>query len=244
MKGVAANQMRRIGTGSDIGIVGSKVTHVVCGSVRSFPGFRRSDPPDALEHPHDELAELAAAVERGNRAALRTFLVAIVPQLLRVVRRVLGSGHPDLEDVAQEAAYGVIEALPRFRGEGTVLHFAYRTALHTAMNTRRQNLAQKRAWVRDTVDLERIAADELGPEALALRGSLAPIVRDLLDELPEPLAEALALHTVLGYTVGEIAKASHAPVETVRSRLRLAKQALRKRIIADGTLRDVAGVEK
>jgi RNA polymerase sigma-70 factor (ECF subfamily) len=112
------------------------------------------------------------------------------------------------------------------------------------MNTRRRDLAQKRAWIRDTVDLEHIAADELGPEALALRGSLAPIVRDLLDELPEPLAEALALHTVLGYTVGEIAQASRAPVETVRSRLRLAKQALRKRIIADGTLRDVAGVEK
>ncbi len=212
--------------------------------LRSFPGFRRSDLPEALEPPHDELAELAAAVERGNRAALRTFLVAIVPHLLRVVRRVLGSGHPDLEDVAQEAAYGVIDALPRFRGEGTVLHFACRTALHTAMNTRRRDLAQKRAWVRDIVDLEHIAADELGPEALALRGSLAPIVRVLLDELPAPLAEALALHTVLGYTVGEIAQASHAPVETVRSRLRLAKQALRKRIIADGTLRDVAGVEK
>jgi RNA polymerase sigma-70 factor (ECF subfamily) len=211
--------------------------------LRSLPGSRRSDPAPALGQRHDELAELAAAVERGDRAAQRTFLLAIVPHLLRVVRRVLGPTHPDIEDVAQEAAYGVVDALPRFRGEGTVLHFACRTALHTAMNVRRRDLAQKRAWVRDTFDLDLVAAAEPGPEALAMRGSLAPIVRELLGTLPAPLAEALGLHTVLGYTVAEIARASRVPVETVRSRLRLAKQALRKRIVDDGTLREVVGVE-
>jgi RNA polymerase sigma-70 factor (ECF subfamily) len=210
--------------------------------LRPVPGLRRSDPPPP-DQPHDELADLAAAVARGDRAALRTFLLAIVPQMLRVVRRVLGPGHSDLEDVAQEAAYGVIDALPRFRGEGSVLHFACRTAVHTAMNVRRRDHARKRMSVHESLDLENVATDELGPEALAVQGSLAPVVRDLLDTLPEPLAEAFALHTVLGYTVVEIAQASGAPVETVRSRLRLAKQALRKRILADRTLREVAEVE-
>jgi RNA polymerase sigma-70 factor (ECF subfamily) len=210
--------------------------------LRPVPGLRRSDPPPA-DQPHDELAELAAAVTRGDRAALRTFLLAIVPQMLRIVRRVLGPGHPDLEDVAQEAAYGVIGALPRFRGEGSVLHFACRTAVHTAMNVRRKDLARKRIGISDDLDLDSVATDDLGPEALAVQGSLAPVVRELLDRLPEPLAEAFALHTVLGYTVGEIAEASGAPVETVRSRLRLARQALRKRILADGTLREVAEVK-
>ena len=48
-----------------------------------------------------------------------------------------------------------------------------------------------------------------------------------------PHAEALALHVVLGYTVVEIAQAASLPVETVRSRLRLAKQALRKRVLSN-----------
>src|SRR5262245_51437105 len=137
--------------------------------LRPIYGLRRTDPPPS-EQPHDELAELAAAVERGDRAALRTFLLAIVPQMLRVVRRVLGPGHPDLEDVAQEAAYGVIDALPRFRGEGSVLHFACRTAVHTAMNVRRREHAKKRMSVCEALDIDSVATDELGPEALAVQG--------------------------------------------------------------------------
>jgi RNA polymerase sigma-70 factor (ECF subfamily) len=196
-----------------------------------------------MGQPHDELAALARAVQGGDPAALRTFLSAIVPQLIRVVRRVLGPGHLDVEDVAQEAAYAVVDALPRFRGEGTVLHFACRTAVLTAMNVRRRERAQKRDAVRDPLDLDDLAADEPSPEMLAVRGSLAPVVRELLDTLPEASAETLALHIVLGYTVVEVAEVTRVPAETVRSRLRLAKQALRKRILAHADLREAAEVD-
>jgi RNA polymerase sigma-70 factor (ECF subfamily) len=212
--------------------------------LRSLPGSRKSDGPRAPDQPHDELAELVASVERGDRAALRTFLSAIVPHLLRVVRRVLGPGHLDVEDVAQEAAFAVVDALPRFRGEGTVLHFACRTAVLTAMNARRRDHTRKRDRVRDALDIDSLATGEPNPEARAVQGSLAPIVRQLLDVLPESMAEALALHAVLGYTVAEIAETAGIPHETVRSRLRLAKRALRKHILADGLLREVAEVDE
>ena len=210
--------------------------------LRPLPGSRPSDRPGPAQ-PHDELAELVTAIFGGDKAALRTFLSAVVPHLIRVVRRVLGPGHPDIEDVAQEAAYGVVDALPRFRGEGTVLHFACRTAVLTAMNVRRRDRTRKRDRMRDALDIDSIAADDESPEALAVQGALAPIVRQLLDVLPDPLAEALALHAVLGYTVSEIAQSAGVPVETVRSRLRLAKRALRKHILEDGTLREVAEVD-
>src|SRR5258705_2463376 len=106
--------------------------------LRPLPRSRPSDRPGPAQ-PHDELADLVAAIPGGDQAALRTFLSAIVPHLIRVVRRVLGPGHPDIEDVAQEAAYGVVDALPRFRGEGTALHFACRIAVLTAMNARRRD---------------------------------------------------------------------------------------------------------
>ena len=66
-------------------------------------------------------------------------------------------------------------------------------------------------------------------------------VRDLLTTLPEPQAEALALHCVLGYTTAEIASSVRVPVETVRSRLRLAKQALRRRLLGDPALKEIIG---
>ena len=64
------------------------------------------------------------------------------------------------------------------------------------------------------------------------------VLRALCEELPETQSEALVMHFVLEFTVEEIARASAAPVNTVRSRLRLAKETLRRRIEADPVLRD------
>ena len=193
--------------------------------------------------PKDELAELARAVTAGDAAALRRFFTIIVPHLLRVSKRVLGSTHPFVEDVAHEAAYTVVSQLAEYRGEGTVLSFSRRVALLTAMNMRRRDHAQKRARVREGVDAESLAGDERDPEEQAASAALAPLLRSMLDDLPDSLAEAFGLNVLLGYTVLEIATLSSVPVETVRSRVRLAKQKLRARALAHPVLRNLAAGE-
>lgn len=185
----------------------------------------------------DALAEVARAAAAGNAAATRTLLVSLGPHLLRTVRRVLGRGHADVEDVLQESASAVLEALPRFRGESSVLHFACRVALLTAMNARRRELTRKRLSLRDdSLGVEQLSSPLPGPDSSLAARAAAALVRDLLDSLPLEQAEALALHCVLGYTVAEIASATNAPQETVRSRLRLAKRALRERAQTDERL--------
>ena len=205
--------------------------------LRPLPSLRKAEPPEAA--PHDELLAVARAASRGDHAAVKTLVVTLVPRLLRVVRRVLGPGHPDEEDVTYEAAHAVLGALPGFRGEGTVLHFACRIAVLTAMNVRRRDAAHKRARELDPGDPDLIGGSAPDPEQSASAALLSTAVRDLVSELSEPLAEALTLSVVLGYTVTEIAQASGAPVETIRSRLKLAKQALRKRIASNPVLREV-----
>jgi RNA polymerase sigma-70 factor (ECF subfamily) len=59
---------------------------------------------------------------------------------------------------------------------------------------------------------------------------------EALEALPPPQAEALALHFLFDHTVPEIAGMLGVPPETVRSRLRLGKQALRARIVSDTRL--------
>ncbi len=49
------------------------------------------------------------------------------------------------------------------------------------------------------------------------------------------------MHCVLGYTVREIADSSRIPAETVRSRLRLAKEAIRERVAGDARLGKLVG---
>lgn len=208
--------------------------------LRLIVGSRRTALPSEVAAPRDELAELGRRVTGGDTAALRTFLSTVVPHLLRVARRVLGQQHPDVEDVAYEAAYAVVQGLPSFRGQGTLLHFACRVGVLTAMNARRRDAAQKRARIGPDCDPDSVEALAPDPEALAAQGALVPLVRELLETLPEPLAEALALHSVLGYTVQEVAEQSGVPLETVRSRLRLAKQALRRRALEHPQLREAA----
>ena len=67
-------------------------------------------------------------------------------------------------------------------------------------------------------------------------------MQSLLEEIPQEQAEALAMRTMLGWSLEEIVEASGAPLNTVRSRLR-AKEALRRKIEADPALADELGVE-
>lgn len=201
---------------------------------------RPGDParPFAAE---DELRPLAAAAAAGDPVATRTLLTALGPHLLRVVRRVLGGGHPDVEDVTQQAAMEVVRGLAGFRGGCSVLHFGSRVALHVALAARRREAARKRALPEppQVLDEDRVPSDAAGPEAEAGRRAMAALVRALCEELPPLQAEALALHVVLGFTVHEIATTSGVPLETVRSRLRLAKAALLARALAQPGLREL-----
>src|SRR5579859_3755584 len=86
----------------------------------------------------DPLRSLAVAANAGDSDALRALLVAVAPSLLRIVRGVLGPWQSEVEDVAQEATTAIVRALPSFRGESSVLHFACRIAVFTALDERRR----------------------------------------------------------------------------------------------------------
>jgi RNA polymerase sigma-70 factor (ECF subfamily) len=184
----------------------------------------------------DALAELARAAASGDRRAISTFIVTIAPHILRVVRRVMGASHPDADDISQEATVAIMHALPGHRGESTVLHFACRIAVLTAMNARRHEAAKKRASKDTSFPIELVPAVSPAPDDEAMAQARMQVLRDLLDTLPIAQAEVFAMHCVLGYTVREIADAVSVPAETVRSRMRLAKQALRQRVLNDPEL--------
>jgi RNA polymerase sigma factor (sigma-70 family) len=194
--------------------------------------------PAEAGRPRDDLASLAAAVVRGERDAVRTFVMATGGTVRSGVRMVLGAG--DVEDVTQDAMIELLRALPRFRGECTVAQFAARVAVLTAMAARRRRRTQERWIARDVGDPARAPADTT-PQVEAEAERRRAAVRRLLDELPEAIAEAMALYFVLGHTVQEIAVATSTPAGTVSSRLRIGKERLRRRLAADAALSEELG---
>ena len=161
--------------------------------------------------------------------------------MARVVRGVMGPYAADVDDTLQQSFIALIQALPAFRGECDPSRYACRIAFRMALAER------KRA---------RVLRGRLGSEdrASALPGGSVPsetvearrradLWRSLLDEIPDEQAEALGLRNVLGWSIEEIAAVARAPENTIRSRLRLAKEALRRKIAADPALAEELGVE-
>lgn len=176
----------------------------------------------------------------GERAALSRLLRALGPQVLRVARGVLGGGHPDLEDAAQESLVAIAAALPSFRGECGVTHFACRIAARkcVAARLRSRNRQQHREAIAAGQAPLASAEPGLGTTRSARRDALL----ELLDTLPPEQAETMVLRIVMGFSLAEVADATGAPVNTVRSRLRLSKEALRHRIESDPRLRETLEV--
>jgi RNA polymerase sigma-70 factor (ECF subfamily) len=181
----------------------------------------------------------------GDAAALRGLLKALSPDIARVARCVLGASAPELDDVVQESLLGLLRALPSFRGDSSLRRFANRIAVRTAIATRRR--ARKRVAHTERLSAEPhawLSHEDGDPEGGYLSARREALLASLLDELPEAQAEALALRVVLGFSLEETAAATSAPENTVRSRLRLAREALRARIEREPVLLDLLGGER
>lgn len=177
----------------------------------------------------------------GDTAAVGQLLKQLAPGMIRAARSLMGSTHADLDDVLQQSLIGLVQALPSFRSECSPAHFASRIVTRTALAARRRT-AIRGDRQDDSIEPDAFAVDPSQAEALeAERRRHA--VRALMEKLPEEQAETLALRVVLGFSLEEVAEATGVPLNTVRSRVRLAKTALKKRIEADPRLLAALEVE-
>jgi RNA polymerase sigma-70 factor (ECF subfamily) len=176
-----------------------------------------------------------AAVPVIDERATQRLLTELAPRIVRVVRAVLGGGHSELEDVQQQALLAFVQALPSFRGECEVRHFASRIAARTALLAARRTRTA-RARRDDGVEVDDLVTGDAPQHEDAMQHRRQELLRDLLAQLAPEQAETLTLRVVLGWSLPEIAAATHAPLNTVRSRIRLAKNALRSAIEHDPVL--------
>jgi len=196
------------------------------------------DDPGASPAVSDEPREIARLAATGDTAATARLVRLVAPEVERVVRGVMGPYAADADDAVQQALIALIHALPAFRGDCQPAGYACSIAFRTALNVRRRS--RLNAQRRGNMPEDELAAAEHGPSSEG--GRRTALVRNLLEEIPAEQAEALALRTMLGWSLDEIAAAGNAPVNTIRSRLRLAKEALKRKIEADPQLAEELGV--
>lgn len=182
-------------------------------------------PPPAKPAPSKSI-QLAQAAAGGDVRAMRDLLRELAPRIERVVRAIVGRTHEDVDDVVQQSLLGFVQALPSFRGECEPIYFASRVAARTAVAAARKRRAA-RARHEDGVDVDELVSAAPQPLADTERSRRMVALRDALTQIPPEQAETLALRIVLGWSLPEVAQATGVPINTVRSRMRLAKTALR-----------------
>jgi RNA polymerase sigma-70 factor (ECF subfamily) len=196
--------------------------------------------PRQRQESEDPLAELVEPALAGDQATMTRLLRALAPAVLGVVRAVVGADHPDVPDLTQESLLAIQGALHAFRGDSSVAHYGRQIALRVAVSAQRRSL-RRRNLDRQARFLEPPPTTVVDLEDPALRGKRVAAFRTLLAELPGPQAETLAMRVVLGYSLAQVAHETRAPINTVRSRIRLAIESLRRRVDRDPALREILG---
>jgi len=176
----------------------------------------------------EELDGRARAALGGDPSALREFLRAVAPLVRRICRGVMGRDNPELEDAIQDCLIDVARSLPHFRFEGRAAHYVTKIALRRAIACR--DRARARARQQAALEPSHLPVGSVD----GAPGAHAELLRGLLEDLSEAQAQALIMRTMLGHSIEEIAGVTGVSVNTVKTRLRLAKVQLRRWIERSG----------
>jgi len=174
------------------------------------------------------LSELAERATRGDPAATERLFLQLLPRVRNLVRYLV-RGDRDVDDLSQDALVMILKGMHGYRAEGPFRAWADRVvarSVFAALKRRSPRPAEREALAAE------LALGTGGHDTFYSRRELVA----WLDTLPEAQRAALVLHHVMGLTIPEVASELAVGEETVRSRLRLAKERLRSAI--DGAPRE------
>ncbi|MEZ4242013.1 MAG: sigma-70 family RNA polymerase sigma factor [Myxococcota bacterium] len=174
-------------------------------------------------------AEVVEGALAGDPRAADALLRSFGPQVCRWCAR-LGGPRIDVEAAAQEVLLVVHRRLPELTHPQQVAPFVFQVVRRVVANERR------RAWLRWWAPMPAapLATGEPGPEAAAEQAQRVRIVWEVVAALPADQREVLVLVDLEERTAPEAAALLGIPEGTVRSRLRVARQRFRERLLARG----------
>jgi RNA polymerase sigma-70 factor, ECF subfamily len=209
------------------------------GSARNRPVLRlvRGSPlPARPAPPALDDSELLAALRAGETAAAAALHDRVRPQVDRTVRRLLGAGDFDGEDVAQQAMIELVSTIDRYRGDCSLDSWTSTITAHAVYKHIRRRKTERRIFgALDGNDFaEAHSHSRTGHDAL-VRSVLSRVLGHL-NAVDESKAWTFVLHDVCGYDLREIAQITGASVAAAQSRLVRGRREMHERIASDPEL--------
>lgn len=185
----------------------------------------------------DEL-EIIQRSQGGDLAAFELLLARYENKIYSIAYRFMGN-HADASDLAQEAFIKIYQGLSKFRGDSGLLTWMYHVTANVCRDELRRRQRSKvvpidtaRADYREPIETLAAGA-EFDPEDRAIQKEMQTNVQILLDSLPDDYRLVLIMRELLGFSYEEIAQHMDCSLGTVKSRLSRAREALRKKVMAN-----------
>jgi RNA polymerase sigma-70 factor (ECF subfamily) len=190
----------------------------------------------------EHIATWLAQAQAGDHAAFEALHEALLPALLRFVRRLAGDG--DAEDIVQETFMTLYLHLGQIAPPEKLRPFLYRVARNRCYDRlRRSGRFEQIEWDEDdaaprvrlsfTQDGDAPSADDAAHWLL-----IQLAVKEAMERLPELQRQTLVLYAEEELSYAEIAEVMDVSIGTVKSRLFHAKRGLR-RLLPPETLAEI-----
>jgi RNA polymerase sigma-70 factor (ECF subfamily) len=184
-------------------------------------------------------AELLAALRSGDVGAATALHDRARPQVDRTIRRLLGAGDVDHDDVAQQAMIELVSTIDRYRGECSLDSWTSTITAHAVYKHIRRRRTERRIFGVLDADLLADARSSSKTSREAIARNLMVRVRAHLDAIDESKAWAFVLHDVCGYDLREIARITGVTVAAAQTRLVRGRREVHERIASDPELADL-----
>jgi len=174
-----------------------------------------------------------ALVRRGEPAAFEVIYDRHCNVAFSLAYRICGT-RSAAEDVVQESFLSLWRSGARYdRTRGSVRTWVLGIVHNRAIDSLRRSVHRERLQTADDGIEERFEAAEL-TEVEAARRDEARGIRAALDELPDEQSRVIELAFYGGYTHSEIAELLDAPIGTIKGRMRLGMEKMRRSLEAAG----------
>lgn len=205
--------------------------------LRVVPSPEEGTPQPRLPSPTLDDSQLLSCIRAGDPDAAAALHDRLRPVVERAIRRILGPGDRDQEDLAQQAMIEVVYTIDRFRGDCPLDAWASTVAAHVVFNHIRRRTTERRIFEAGPFD-----DDDAGPasthslsRAATARSTLKRVMTHL-DGIDEAKAWTYMLHDVCGYDLREVAQITETSVAAAQSRLVRGRRELHERLAADPEL--------
>jgi RNA polymerase sigma-70 factor (ECF subfamily) len=203
--------------------------------LRLVPSASRDGVEPAPAPPLDD-SELLAAMRSSRKSAARAFHDRVRPQVDRTIRRLLGPGDSEHEDVAQQALMELVTTIGRYRGDCSLESWTSVVTAHVVYKNIRRRRFERRVFC--SLDADQTAQvpgpADIGRDAVAR--SVMTRVLGHLEAMDHDKAWTFVLHDVCGYDLREVARITNVSMSAAQTRLVRGRRELHERIGGDREL--------